>query len=94
MGLAGIDHGFELRVRQYALGDETFGQAWTIAWLGRCDRRHGRRLHELGRMGLRAGNADRLKSVFLVDGVGQPTALGRLPVKGLIGEVQVNRFLE
>ena len=70
MGLAGIDHAFELGVGQHAVGDDIGGQARPIAWLGRRDRRHRRRLHQLGGVSLRAGNTDRLQSVSLIDRIG------------------------
>ena len=57
-----------------------------IGGLGRRDRRHGGRLHEAGRMRLRAGNTDRLQSVLFVQRLGDAAAFDRLPVYGLIGE--------
>ncbi len=86
MGFAGIDDAFELGVRQQAVRDEIRRQMRAVARLGRRDRGHGRRLHQLGRMRLRAGNTDRLKRVFLIKRIGEPCALGRRPVDGLIGE--------
>ena len=86
MGFAGIDDGFELGVGQNAVGDDAGGERRPIAWLRRCDRGHRRRLDQLGRVRLRAGNPDRLKPVFLINGVGQPATLGRRPVDGFIGE--------
>ena len=52
MGLAGIDDALELGVGQQAVGDDVRRQMRPIAGLGRRHRRHGGRLHELGRMGL------------------------------------------
>ena len=86
MGLAGIDDAFELGVGQQAVRDDTGGQMRPIARLGRRDRGHRGRLHELGRMRLRAGNADRLQRVAFIERLGDAAALGRLPVDGLIGE--------
>ncbi len=87
VGLAGIDHRLELGVRQHAIGDEAGGQTRPIAGLGRCDRGHRRGLHQLGRMGLRAGNTDRLEAILLVDRLAQASALGRRPIGRLIGEI-------
>ena len=86
MGLAGIDDAFELGVGQHAVRDDIGGQMRPIARLGRRHRRHRRRLHELGRMRLRAGNTDRLQSVFFIKRLGDAAALDRRPVDGLIGE--------
>ena len=63
-----------------------------IARLRRRDRGHRRRLHEPGRMRLRSGNADRLKSVVLIERLGDPAALRRRPVDGLIGEFDGRGF--
>ena len=38
-------------------------------------------------MRLRAGNADRLQAVGLIDRLRQPAGLRRLPVAGLVGEL-------
>ena len=65
MRLAGIDDAFKLGVRQDAVGDDVRRQMRPIGWLWRRDRGHRRRLHELGRMRLRAGNADRLQARIL-----------------------------
>ena len=86
MGLAGIDDAFELGVGQQAVRDDIGGQVRPIAGLGRRHRRHRRRLHQLGGMRLRAGNTDRLQSVFFIERLGDAAALGRRPVDGLIGE--------
>ena len=74
MGLAGIDDAFELGVREQAVGDDVRRQMRPIGRLGRRDRGHGGRLHELGRMRLRAGNTDRLQRVFLIERIGDPAA--------------------
>ena len=75
MGLAGIDDAFELGVRQQAVGDEVRRQMRPVGWLGRRDRGHRRRLHELGGMRLRAGNTDRLQSVFFIKRIREAHAL-------------------
>ncbi len=92
MGLAGGDHAFELGVGQHAVRDDVGGQMRPIAWLGRCHRRHRRRLHQLGGVNLRAGNTDRLQSVSFVKRFGDVTALDRHPVDGLIGQLNRLRF--
>ena len=79
MGLAGIDDGFELGVGQQAVGDDVRRQMRPIARHRRRDRRHRRRLHELGRMRLRAGNTDRLQSVFFIKRIGEFTAFRGRP---------------
>ena len=86
MGLAGMDDAFELGVGQQAVRDDIGGQMRPIARLGRRHRRHRRRLHQPGGMGLRAGNTDRLQSVFFIKRIGDAAALDRRPVDGLIGE--------
>ena len=92
MRLAGIDHGFELGVGQQRCRIFA-GQMWPIARLGRRDRGHGRRLHQLCRMRLSAGNADAICSrVFFIDGIGQARALRRRPVERLIGQFDALRF--
>lgn len=40
---------------------------------------------ERAKLELRAGNPDRLQSVFFIDYIRQPCALGRRPVHGIIG---------
>ena len=87
MGLAGIDDAFELGVGQEAIGDDVGRQVRPIGRLRRRDRGHRGRLHELGRMRLRTGDADRLQRVCLIERIGQAAALGRRPVDGLIGEL-------
>ena len=86
MRLAGIDDALELRVGQQAVGDDVRRKVRPIGRLRRRDRRHRGRLHQLGRMRLSAGNADRLKCIVFVERLGDPAALGRRPVDGLIGE--------
>ena len=92
MGLAGIDDAFELGVGQQAVRDEVRRQVRPIGRLGRRDRGHRRRLHELGGMGLRAGNTDRLQSVFFIERIREAGALPRRPVHGLVGEFDALRF--
>ena len=94
MRLAGIDDGFELGVRQQAVGDEVRRQVRPIGRLRRRDRGHRRRLHQLGRMRLRAGNTDRLQSVFFIERIREARALRRRPVDGLVGELDRLRFGE
>ena len=92
MGLAGIDHRFQLRVGEDAVGDDVGRQPRPVAGPGRRDRGHGGRLHQLGRMGLRARNTDRLQSVFFIDGISDAAVLGRGPVHGLIDQLDAFGF--
>ncbi len=75
MGLAGVDDALKLRVGQQAVADEGSRQMRSIARLRRRDRGHRRRLHQLGRMSFCAGNADRLKRVFLIERIGDAAAI-------------------
>lgn len=93
MGLAGIDHGFELGVGQPTVVDQAGRQAWPMGGLGRRHRSHRRRLHQPGGVGLGAGDADRLQAVFLIEGVGEAHALGRGPVDGFVSEIDRFRFI-
>ena len=86
MGFTGVDDGFELGIGQEAIGDDVAGQMRPVARLGRGDGGHGRRLHQLGRMSLRAGNTDRLQSVFFIKRLGDPAALDRRPVHRLVSQ--------
>ena len=87
MRLAGIDDAFELRVGQQPIGDDAGRQMRPIARLRRRDRSHRGRLHQPGRMRLRARNADRLQGVAFVERLADAAALGRRPVAGLVGEL-------
>ncbi|TWG96286.1 hypothetical protein L598_002700000160 [Mesorhizobium sp. J18] len=86
MCLASIDDRLKLGVRQEFVDIDR--KPRPIAWLRRRDAGHGRRLHQLGRVRLRAGNTDRLKAVFLIDGIGKSACFTGLPVDRLIGERQ------
>ena len=86
MGLARLDDALKLRVGQQAVADEGSRQMRAIAWLGRSDRGHRRRLHQLGRMSFCAGNLYRLQRVFLVERIGDVAAIDSFPVDRLIGE--------
>lgn len=85
MSLAGINDRLELRVGEQV--EDVAWQARSMAWLGRRNACHRRRLHELRRMGLGAGNTDRVKPVFLIDRVADGGAFGNFPIDDLIGEV-------
>ena len=61
MRLTGIDDALKLGVRQQAVGDDLGRQVRPIGRLRRRHRGHRRRLDQLGGMGLRAGNTDRLQ---------------------------------
>ena len=84
MRLTGIDHRLELGVGQHRV--DVRRQQRAIARPGRRDARHRRRLDQFGRMRLRAGNADRLQSVCLIDGISQTRTVRRRPVYGLIAQ--------
>ena len=86
MGFAGIDDAFELGLGQDALADEALRQMRPVGGLRRRDRGHGGRLHQGGRVRLRAGNADRLQAVAFIDRVGQAAAGGRRPLAGFVGK--------
>ena len=90
MRLAGIDHRLQLCVGQEIV--DVGRKMRPIGRLGRRDRGHRGRLHELGRMRLRYGNTDRLQSVLFVDGVREAARFAGLPVERLIGERQTLRF--
>ena len=92
MRLAGMDDGFELGVRQKSAGDDIRRQMRAIARRGGRDRRHRRRLHELGRMLQRAGNTDRLKRVFLIKRIGDFTAFRRRPCDRLVSKFDARRL--
>ena len=92
MGLAGIDHAFELSVGQQAVGNDGRRQMRPIAGFRRRDRGHGGRLHQPRRMRRRSGNTDRLKSVSFIERLGDASALRRRPVHGLIGEFDGGGF--
>ena len=86
MRLAGIDDALELGVRQDAIGDNVGRQMRPIGWLWRRDGSHRRRLHELGRMRLRAGNADRLQRIGLIKRIGDLAGIRGRPVDRLVGD--------
>ena len=86
MRLAGIDDALELGVRQDAVRDDIGWQMRPIGRLWRRDRGHRRGLHELGRMRLRAGNADRLQCVGLIKRIGDLAGIAGRPVDWLVGD--------
>ena len=86
MRLPGIDDAFELRVGQEAALDKARRQERLVGRARRRDGGHRGRLHELGRMRLRAGDAQGLQRIAFVERGGQASALGRRPVAGLVGE--------
>ena len=86
MGFAGSDDAFELGLGQDALADKALRQMRPVGGLRRRDRSHGGRLHQGGRVRLRAGNADRLQAVAFIDRVGQAVAGGRRPLAGIVGK--------
>src|SRR6202162_1020234 len=61
-------------------------QMRTVGRLGRGDRRNGGRLHQPGRVRLRARDADRLERVAFVERLADEDAHGLRPVAGLIGK--------
>ena len=80
MGLAGIDHALELRIRQQAVEDDTGRQMRPIAGFRRRHGSHCRRLDEPGRVRMRSRNADRLQYVWFVERVADAGALARHPI--------------
>ena len=81
---AGIDDGLELGVGQEVV-DVAGRRADSSAWAARPS--HRGRLHQLGRDGLRAGDTDRLQSVFLIDALGQARAASAaVQSRCLVGE--------
>ena len=86
MGLAGIDHAFQLRVRQQSVGDDPARKLRAIARLGRSDRGHRGRLDKLGRVGQGPGNLYRLKRIAFVDRLGQVGGRVRSPIIRLVRE--------
>lgn len=87
MRLASIDDRLKLGVGEDAITDEAGRQPGPVARLRRHDRGHRSRLHQLGRVRLRAGDPDRLEPVLFVDGIAEARPLGRDPVECLIREV-------
>ena len=67
MRLARVDHALQLRVREEPLRQHACRKVRPVRRLGRCHRGHRRRLHEPRRMAVRAGDADRLQGIVLVE---------------------------
>lgn len=76
VGMAGIDDGFKLRIGKRPAVDQLFGDARGVLGLGRHDRGQRRRLHEVSRMRLCAGDGDPLRPIGFVDRFGDCPALG------------------
>ena len=89
---AGVDDALELGVGEQAIGNEVARKMWLIGRLRRRHRGHGGGLHEPGRMGLRSGNTNRLKRVSFIKRIRDSVAFRRLPVDGLISELDAGRF--
>ena len=87
MRLTGVDHGFKLGIGQQSArgGVRKKMRPVTRLWWG--DRCHRGRLHEFRGMSARAGNPDRLQSIFFIQRVGDAAALHRLPVEALVGDL-------
>jgi hypothetical protein len=88
MRLTRVDHGLELRVGQQAVAQDGGREFRAVGGFRGRNGRHGRRLHELGRVRCRAGDVDRLQAEGLINGIRQARAdpaLGRIP-QG-VGEV-------
>ena len=86
MRLAGIDDALDLGVRQNAVRDDIGWQMWSVGRLWRRDGSHGRRLHEFGRMRLRARDADRLQRVSFIKRIGDLAGIRGHPVDWLVGD--------
>jgi len=80
MGLAGMNDAFELGIGQQTARDDIGREMRSVRGFGRRDRRHRRRLHQFCRMSLRAGNTDRLQSVFFIERIGDAAAFDRASV--------------
>ena len=87
MRLAGIDDALELRVAEQAVADDGGRQMRTVARLRRRHRRHRRRLNQSRRMRLRAGDADRLEGIPLIERVGDVAVFGLRPIARLVGKL-------
>ena len=87
MRFAGIDRALELRVRQNGGGRAGAAANAGGRRAGRRDRGHGGRLHELGRMRLRAGNMDRLQRIAFVEAGGQTDGCIRPSSRGSRSEI-------
>ena len=77
MGLARVDDALELGIRQQSARNDCGRQMRPVGRFRGCHRRHRHGLHQLGRMGLRIGNKDRLQAVFFIKRLGDTPALGR-----------------
>lgn len=86
MRFAGIDDAHELGVREDAVRYDIGWQMRSVGWLWRYDGGHGCRLHELGRMRLRARDANRLQCVSLIKRVGDLAGIRGDPVDWLVGD--------
>ena len=83
---ARINHALDLRTRQHAFGEVMGQDVRPITGPGRRDRGHRGGLDEFGRMVGRAGDAQRLEAIVLVERVGHPGRGIAFPVDGLVGE--------
>ena len=87
MGLAGMDHAFELGVGQQAVRNKIIRQVRTIGRLRRRNRGHRGRLHQPCWMRLRPWNADGLERVRFIKGIGDAARFPRCPIDHFIREL-------
>ncbi len=87
MGFAGIDHAFELGVREIAVGNHVLGKMGPVVGLRRSNRRHGDGLDKLVGMRLGVGDADCPELIGLVDAVGGLQARRWRRIPQLVGEL-------
>ena len=92
MSFTSIDHALELGIREQAIRDHRRRQMGPIGGLRRRNRGHGSRLHEPRRMGLRAGNTDRLKDESFIKRIRDAAVGFRRPVDGFVGELDCRRL--
>ena len=86
MRLTGINDALDLGVRQETIRDKVDQEMRSVGRLWRRDGGHGCRLHELGRMRLRARDADRLQCLSLIKRIGDLASIRGNPVDRLVGD--------
>jgi len=86
MRLAGIDDALTLGVGQDAARQQARRQLRAVSGTRRRDRGHSSRLHQPGRMRLRARNVDRLQRVAFIEACGETRGWVRAPVTRFVGE--------
>ena len=87
MGLAGIDNAFELRVGQDAARKQPGRQMRPVGRARRCNRCHGSRLHQLGRVRTRHPEAGSIAARSLRKGSSLKRVSPGRPVAGFINKL-------